>query len=114
MRAITPPARALYDHEMTAGRTAPTVQERWRHLERAHIISQPYPWLHTRNHVAMLALALTQRDRGEALGQVIRIIVAAPGSLAGRYPEGNTGRASAGLTTPMPIPDDLAEVISRT
>ncbi|WP_027501326.1 DUF3703 domain-containing protein [Rhodococcus sp. UNC363MFTsu5.1] len=112
MCAITPPTRALYDLEMTAGRTAPTTLDRWRHLERAHIISQPYPWLHTRNHAAMLALALTQRDRSEALGQVVRIIVAAPGSLSGRYPEGNTGRASVGLTTPMRVPDDLAEIVA--
>lgn len=70
--------------------------------------SQPYPWLHTRNHVAMFALALRQHDRREALGQVVRIVVAAPGSALGRYPEGNTGRVAAGLMTPMPIPADLA------
>ncbi|WP_425567199.1 DUF3703 domain-containing protein [Nonomuraea helvata] len=26
----------------------------------------------------------------------------------GRYLEGNTGRATVGLTRPMPVPDDLA------
>lgn len=83
MRTIAPPARALYDREMTAGRTAPTSQERWRHLERGHIISQPHPWLHTRNHVAMLALALAQRNRGEALGQVNDLLARFPELLAG-------------------------------
>ncbi|MGW5251160.1 DUF3703 domain-containing protein [Streptomyces sp. NPDC004129] len=34
----------------------------------------------------------------------MRLAVAAPGSAAGKYPDGNTGR----VTTPMPIPDDLA------
>lgn len=82
---------------MTAAKTADTPDTRWRHLERAHIISQPDPWLHTHNHVAMLALALRQHDRREAVGQIVRIIVAAPGSLSGRYPEGNTGRLAAGL-----------------
>jgi hypothetical protein len=60
----------------------------------------------------MLALALRQRDRREALGQVVRLIVATPGSLSGRYPVGNTGRVAAGLMTPMPIPDDLAALTS--
>jgi hypothetical protein len=98
---------------MTAAKSSGSAEERWHHLERAHIVSQPDPWLHTCNHAAMLALAVRQRDRREALGQVIRLIVAAPGSLVGRYPEGNTGRVSAGLMTPMPVPADLAAVFHR-
>jgi hypothetical protein len=43
---------------------------------------------------------------------VIRIAVAAPGSLTGRYPEGNTGRVDAGLMRPMIIPDDIASVLN--
>ena len=76
-------------------------------------MSQPFPWLHTRNHAAMLNLALRQHDRREALGQIVRILLAAPGSLTGRYPDGNTGRVAAGLMTPMPIPDDLAAALFR-
>jgi hypothetical protein len=45
----------------------------------------------------MVSLGLRQHDRREALGQIVRILVAAPGSLAGRYPEGNAGRVAAGL-----------------
>lgn len=110
------PARVLaaYRAEMSAARTAPDAAARWRHLERAHIISQPWPWPHTRNHVAMFALAIAQRDSREAFGQVIRIIVAAPGSALGRYPEGNTGRADVSLTEPMTMPADLAELLSPT
>jgi hypothetical protein len=58
-----------------------------------------------------LALALAQRDRREALGQVVRIIVATLGSALGRYPEGNTGRARVGLTQSMPMPADLAALL---
>lgn len=100
--------RAVYRREMDAAKAAASPELRWHHLERAHIVSQPDPWLHTCNHAAMLLLALRQRDRREVLGQVIRIMVAAPGSLAGRYPPGNTGRVDAGLMTPMPVPADLA------
>ncbi|WP_305094153.1 DUF3703 domain-containing protein [Prescottella sp. R16] len=113
MPRITDAARIVYRNEMAAARAAVTPEERWRHLERAHIASQPSPWLHTCNHAAMLALALRQRDRREAVGQVVRIVVAAPGSLTGRYPDGNTGRTAAGLTTPMPIPGDLAAALSQ-
>lgn len=110
MSRITSTAREQYRREMTAARRAPAADTRWYHLERAHILSQPAPWLHTRNHIAMLSLALRQHDRREALGQVVRIVLAAPGSWTGRYPEGNTGRVAVGLLTPMPVPADLVAV----
>ena len=103
--------RAAYRSEMNAARTATDPDARWRHLERAHILSQPWPWPHTRNHVAMFALALAQRDRREAFGQVVRIIAAAPASALGRYPEGNTGRANVSIRQPMPIPPDLSAIM---
>jgi hypothetical protein len=58
----------------------------------------------------MLRLAVGQRDRREAVGQVLRLVVAAPGSVSGRYPKGNTGRASVGLREPMPVPDGKSYV----
>ncbi|MEU4837714.1 DUF3703 domain-containing protein [Nocardia testacea] len=105
-------ARARYHQEMTAAKTASTDTARWTYLERAHILSQPDPWLHTGNHLAMFTLAIRQHDRREALGQVVRIIAAAPASLFGRYPEGNTGRARVGLRQPMPVPTDLAALLA--
>lgn len=60
----------------------------------------------------MLVLALHQHDRREAVGQVLRLIVAAPGSMTGRYPVGNTGRVAAGLMNFMPITEDLAVVLT--
>ena len=110
MTAMPDRIRSAYTAEMAAARDTADDTARWAHLERAHILSQPYPWPHTRNHLAMLILALRQRDRREALGKVVRIIVAAPGSALGRYPEGNTCRTRAGLRTPMPMPADLARL----
>lgn len=112
MKPMPSAVRAAYHAEMNAARATADAEARWRHLERAHILSQPWPWPHTANHIAMFALAVRQRDRREALGQVVRIIVAAPGSALGRYPEGNTGRARVGLAQPMPLPDDLAAVLA--
>ncbi|GAA3444230.1 DUF3703 domain-containing protein [Planomonospora venezuelensis] len=111
-RPMPAPVRAAYRAEMRAARTAADPAARWRHLERAHILSQPWPWPHTANHLAMFALAIAQRDRREAFGQVVRIIVAAPGSALGRYPHGNTGRTRAGLTRPMAVPEDLAALLA--
>lgn len=79
----------------------------WRHLERAHILSQPMVVPHLRTHVAMLGAALRRHDRREVVGQLLRLVVAGPGSLTGRYPVGNTGGADVSALAPMPIPEDL-------
>jgi hypothetical protein len=44
----------------------------------------------------------------------VRLTVAGPGSLTGRYPVGNTGGARVNALTPMPIPADLAPLLSPT
>ena len=67
----------------------------WRMLEDAHVLSQPSGYQHVRVHIRML------------LGQVVRLLVAAPGSWSGRYPVGNTGRAGVPVTQEMPIRPDL-------
>jgi hypothetical protein len=103
--------REAISQELALAESAADDTDRWGSLERAHILSQPWPWPHTVVHWRMLRLAVGQRDRREALGQVLRLLVAAPGSVSGRYPEGNTGRASVGLLEPMPVPADLAQIL---
>src|SRR3954465_10724028 len=83
--------------------------EAWRLLERTHILSQPWVWPHVRSHLDMLRLAVHSHDLHETLGQIVRILVAGPGSALRRYPLGNTGRSNVPATQPMPIPEDLAE-----
>jgi hypothetical protein len=92
-----------------AARTSGHFDTAWNHLERAHILSQPGPRLHTRVHLAILSLALGQGDLRELLGPVVRASVAALGSLTGRYPLGNTGRARVPLMKPMAIAAELAQ-----
>ncbi len=55
--------------------------------------------------------ALRRRDRKEIVGQVVRLVLAGPGSLNGKYPVGNTGGANVSAFAPMPIPDDLRAVL---
>jgi hypothetical protein len=83
----------------------------WTHLERAHILSQPLALAHVRTHAAMLAYGFRDHDRHEVVGQLLRLVVAAPGSWTGRYPVGNTGGADISALQPMPIPDDLRAVL---
>src|SRR5687767_14307568 len=79
--------REAWAAELVRARTAGAASDRdaeWRHLERAHILSQPMAGPHVRAHVAMLGTALRRRDRREVLGQVLRLVVAGPGSITGR------------------------------
>jgi hypothetical protein len=98
--------------ELRRARSDEPIDQRWAALERAHILSQPWPIAHVRAHAAMIRLALHQRDRRELLGQALRIVVAGPASAVGKYPAGNTGRARVPATLPMPIADDLAELLN--
>jgi hypothetical protein len=86
----------------------------WHHLERAHILSQPLAVAHVRTHLAMLGYGLRHRDRREVTGQIVRLLVAGPGSALGRYPSGNTGGANVSAVTPMAIPADLQAVLTGT
>lgn len=85
----------------------------WTLLEDAHVLSQPWAWLHVRVHGSMLVAAMAQRDLREVRGQMSRIAVAGPGSLSGRYPAGNTGRAGVPATRVMPIRSDLAKMLEQ-
>ena len=108
-RRVMPAAvRELIDRELRESRGS---ADPWPGLERAHIVSQPWALPHTKVHWVMLNTAFAQRDRGEVVGQIVRLIVAGPGSLVGRYPVGNTGRTTMGLTEAAPIPSPLAAML---
>jgi hypothetical protein len=79
----------------------------WAHLERAHILSQPLVVPHIRTHLAMVSCGARRHDPREVAGQLLRLLLAGPGSITGRYPVGNTGGADVSAFRPMPIPEDL-------
>ena len=104
-------AEELIAREMTKYSRSRTVGEHalaWRALERAHIIAQPYFVLHLRSHWNMAGFALSLHDWREVAGQLLRLALVPLGSLTGRLPAGNTGRARISAFSPMPIPPDLA------
>jgi len=106
--------RSAWTSEREAARGAKQRRDRageWAHLERAHIVSQPMAGLHVRTHFAMLGYGIRHHDAKEIIGQLVRLAVAGPGSLTGRYPAGNTGGAGISALRPMPIPSDLRALL---
>jgi hypothetical protein len=106
--------RAAWSDERAAARSARArgdLAGEWKHLERAHILSQPMAGAHVRTHLAMLAYGCRQRAPREIVGQLARLVVAGPGSWTGRYPVGNTGGADVSAFQPMPIPEDLRSIL---
>jgi hypothetical protein len=116
MKKSTTEIRKTINRKLTEAREArmfKNFDRCWSLLEDAHVLSQPWAWLHVRVHGSMFVAAVMQRDVREVRGQLSRIAVAGPGSLSGRYATGNTGRARVPATQPMPIAGELAEVLQR-
>jgi hypothetical protein len=107
--------RAAYEAELNAASVAIVGGDAlaaFRHLERAHILSQRHTWQHVRVHWLMLKLGASGRDRREVLGQLSRIVAAAVFSRIW-VPIGNTGRANVSAMKPMPVPDDLRRILTQ-
>ncbi|WP_342380492.1 DUF3703 domain-containing protein [Myxococcus stipitatus] len=111
---MRPLLRAAFEHELREALEAEARAEpprAWRHLERAHVLSQGFAGPHVRVHWRMLGYGWRRRDVKEVWGQLLRVLGAGPASWLGRAPVGNTGGADVGIFTPMPIPDDLRTIL---
>ena len=89
-------------------------QQSWRHLERAHILGQPYPAAHTAVHWKMLGFGIKIKSRKEIIGQIPRLLVGGIKSFVGKIPVGNTGGANVPPLQAMEIPEDLVVIINKT
>lgn len=83
----------------------------WRALEWEHMLSQPYMGAHLASHWHMFRYAIELGDAREAAGQAVRFLLVPLGSLTGRLPAGNNGRARVSAFEPMPMPEDLEALI---
>jgi Protein of unknown function (DUF3703) len=108
--------RSAYEAELLAASAAVAdadTELAFRHLGRAHIISQRHTWQHVHVHWLMLKLGASIGDWREVLGQLSRMLAA---TLFSRIwvPIGNTGRASVSAMKPMSLPDDLRVLLERS
>lgn len=83
------------------------------HLERAHILGQTSTVEHVRVHCHMFLWGIRQRNVGESLGQLLRIVGAAIGTAFGLVPKGNTGGTNVNSFKSMPIAPELAALIEK-
>lgn len=86
-------------------------QQSWQHLERAHILGQPYPFAHSFVHWKMLLFGIKTKNSKEIIGQIPRLIFGGVKSFVGKIPVGNTGGANVPPLHPMEIPEDLLIII---
>lgn len=105
--------RTAYEAELRAVRTSATSEVRWAALQRASHSLAATAWPYTQPHGVTLRAEWRDGDRRETIGQVVRLLVHAPGSVLGRYADGNTGRVTVPLMKPMLVPRDLAEALAN-
>jgi hypothetical protein len=99
---------SLLNARQALGAKSPPQAYPW--LERAHILAQKSPLLHSYSHWLMLQAGWMERDYREMLGQVPRILAALLFSKVW-VPEGNTGRARVSAFRPMPISAELKQLL---
>ncbi len=107
--------KQFYQTELDAARKMEALgnfPQAFMHLERAHILSQSFPLAHSATHLRMLKLGWRTRNIREVLGQLTRAFAALIFSRIW-VPVGNTGRANVSAFAPMPVPEDLAQVLKR-
>ena len=105
-----------YQEELAASKATfenGQLQQAWSHLERAHILGQPYPYQHTEVHWLMLKFGVRIKSGKEIFGQIPRLLVGGVKSFVGTIPVGNTGGADVSPLKPMEIPGDLQQIINR-
>jgi len=89
------------------------LQVAWRHLERAHILGQPWPREHTYVHWVMMKFGIKIKNGREILGQIPRLLVGGVKSFVGNIPVGNTGGSNVPPLQAMEIPDDLKSILQQ-
>lgn len=81
------------------------------HLERAHVLGQQHVAPHALSHWLMLRVAVQRREPSAVLGQAVRIVLGAVGSLVGSVPTGNTGGTNISMFRRLPIEPELLELM---
>lgn len=83
----------------------------WHHLERAHILGQPWAVEHTCVHWKMFRFGMRIKNWKEVIGQLPRLIFGGVKSFVGKIPAGNTGGTNVPPLRPMELPVDLKALL---
>lgn len=89
------------------------LQQAWRHLERAHVIGQAYPFEHSYVHWKMLLFGIKIKSAKEVLGQVPRLLVGGVKSFVGKVPVGNTGGANIPPLRRLPVDPEVEALFEK-
>jgi hypothetical protein len=82
-------------------------------LERAHVLGQRDFARHWQVHGLMLRAAWDLADSREVRGQLLRLALVPLGHLAGRLPQGNTGRSNVSAFEPMEIEPEVRRLLDQ-
>lgn len=107
--------RVLVRRELDAAHAAEALGHfatAFRHLERAHVLGQPFTREHVLVHWRMFRFALRNRRTAESFSQAWRIVAAAVFTPMGFVPRGNTGGGNVSGVRPMDIPADLRQAMA--
>ena len=105
--------QATYARLVHEAKVAASTERAWLYLEAAHVVGQLHFKPHLQSHVHMLGLAWRTRDWPETAGQLLRLALVPLGNLTGRLPLGNPGRSNVSAFSPLPVRQELAELIAQ-
>ena len=97
-----------YEHAFAEGH----LPRAWEHLERAHILGQPWAVEHSEVHWKMLRFGFAIKSWKEVRGQILRLLFGGVKSFVGKIPSGNTGGANVPPLQPMEIPEELRVLLA--
>ncbi|MEQ9048979.1 MAG: DUF3703 domain-containing protein [Marinoscillum sp.] len=90
------------------------LEDAWRHLERAHVIGQAYPYAHSLVHWKMLLFGIKIKSAKEVLGQIPRLLVGGVKSFVGKIPVGNTGGSNIPPLRSLPIEEEIQDIFTQS
>jgi hypothetical protein len=85
----------------------------WKHLEKAHIIGQRYPYAHSLVHWKMLQFGFKIKSTKEIFGQIPRLVFGGVKSFVGKVPVGNPGGSNVPPLKPFPIEDEIMDIFVK-
>ena len=108
--------RPFFDGELKAYYAAlqeNKLQQAWRHLEKAHVIGQAYPFQHSYVHWKMLQFGIKIKSLKEVTGQIPRLLIGGVKSFVGKIPVGNTGGANIPPLKSLTIDREIVEIFQK-